>query len=143
MAKSKLARRTGGGSRYKTQLARAQSSAAAARRRAREIAGQREEVVLSVGAATLMGFARRQGWNLPTFGGVSPELLYGGLIGLVGPELTTGKTRTRMMAAGGGLLAVAAHQWAAQSALGAAPAAASGWEAAGWGVAPESEVIDL
>lgn len=51
---------------------------------ASRIAQEEKHTLVALGAAAFMGIAKRQGWNLPTIGGMHPALTFGAVAWAVG-----------------------------------------------------------
>jgi len=80
--------------------------------RARTEAMRREEMLLSLGSAAAIGYAKKKGMNLPTVAGIDPTMLYGLLLGVGLPMVTKDKTAKRLEAVGTGLLTVGVYTFA-------------------------------
>ena len=91
------------------RLAKQSARVAAISRRTRQEAMKREEMILSLGSAALLGYAKKKAWSLPTIGGIEPSILYGLVLGVGGPMISKDKNGRRLEAMGTGLLTIAAY----------------------------------
>jgi hypothetical protein len=77
--------------------------------RAKAVAAKRENGVISIVTGVGLGLLAKSGKKLPTVAGIDPNLLYGGALFLLGPELMKGKNGDRLAALGTGMLTVAGY----------------------------------
>jgi hypothetical protein len=77
--------------------------------RAKAVAQKRENGVISIVTGVGLGLLAKSGKKLPTVAGIDPNLLYGGALFLLGPELMKGKNGDRLAALGTGMLTVAGY----------------------------------
>ena len=97
---------------YEARFLQAKRRTAMVAARARSEAMRREEMLLSLGSAAAIGYAKKKGWNLPSVAGIDPTLLYGLVLGVGLPMVTRDKMAKRLEAAGTGLLTVGVYSFA-------------------------------
>lgn len=79
-------------------------------KRGKQLVTKRENGLIGIGAGVGLGLLAKSGKKLPTIGNIDPNLLWGGALFLLGPELMKGKNGERIGAIGTGMLTVAGFQ---------------------------------
>lgn len=103
-------RRSGPSAKALSRIAASKASATA-RKSAHRV--MRNGTIIGAVSAGALGYAERSGMALPTFGGIDPSLLYGGVLGVVLPMFVKGKLGTMSEQVGSGMLDVAAYKFGA------------------------------